>query len=389
MKYEHNVGLIWGIPTLFRPTTLQWALAFKALNPPINFNTQMSIIPNERVDVARNMIVEQALKAKAKYIFFQDDDTCPPPHALRQLIMRMENTPQAGVVGGIYFTKSNPAAPLVFRGNGAGSYWDWKVGEYFEVSGIGMGCTLIRTEIFEALPKPWFKTVDTDSYDEGINHAEQWTEDLYFCKQVLEHTPWQIYADAGILCEHHDAISQRKWGLEAGTLPTRKLPKDPNKLQILDIGCGPDRNKIPESLGEVTRVDIQEDCNPDYRCDARFLPFGDNVYDYVFSSHVLEHFAKEETFSTLKEWVRVLKPGGEIWLILPNIKWAAQQIVEGTISIDVMNVLYGGQSDAYDFHKTGFTPQLVMDALRSLGCDPELDSEWGYNMKIVGKKNEI
>ena len=36
-------GILIAIPTLGRPVNLDWALAFKALNPPINYNINFSI----------------------------------------------------------------------------------------------------------------------------------------------------------------------------------------------------------------------------------------------------------------------------------------------------------------------------------------------------------
>lgn len=387
MKYEHNIGILWGIPTLFRPISLQWALAFKALNPPINFNTNFAIIPDERIDHARNKICKQALDTNAKYIFFTDDDTVPPAFALRQLIFRMEHQKELGVVGGIYFTKSNPSAPLVFRGNGAGSYWDWKVGEYFEVSGIGMGCTLIRTEILKEIPEPWFKTVDTDSFLDGENKAEQWTEDLWFCKQVLEKTNWKIYADASIICEHHDAVSRKSWGLPPNSLPTRQLVCEVGKKKILDIGCGELVRQELADEGELVRVDIREEANPDYRCDIRQLPFGDGEFDVVFSSHVLEHLPRNEFKSTLEEWIRVLKPGGELRFILPNIKWAAERVLKDEITADVLNVLYGAQSNPFDFHYNGLTPERVERQLRLAGVTVKTIEHIHYNMLIRGIKD--
>ena len=44
--------------------------------------------------------------------------------------------------------------------------------------------------------------------------------------------------------------------------------------------------------------------------------FKDNILDYVYSSHLLEDF--EDTQNVLKEWIRVLKPGGYLLLLLPN-----------------------------------------------------------------------
>lgn len=44
----------------------------------------------------------------------------------------------------------------------------------------------------------------------------------------------------------------------------------------------------------------------------------DNVLDYVYSSHVLEDFPESETLPILREWTRVLRPGGRLVLLLPD-----------------------------------------------------------------------
>jgi ubiquinone/menaquinone biosynthesis C-methylase UbiE len=51
--------------------------------------------------------------------------------------------------------------------------------------------------------------------------------------------------------------------------------------------------------------------------DAKFLYwFESNVLDYVFSSHLLEDF--EDTENVLKEWIRVIKPGGYLVIFCPD-----------------------------------------------------------------------
>lgn len=40
--------------------------------------------------------------------------------------------------------------------------------------------------------------------------------------------------------------------------------------------------------------------------------------DYVYSSHVLEDFDRLETEPVLREWLRVIKPGGRVILLLPD-----------------------------------------------------------------------
>jgi len=73
-------------------------------------------------------------------------------------------------------------------------------------------------------------------------------------------------------------------------------------MRLLDIGCG-DR-KRQGALG----LDIQVTKDVDVIADARKLPFRDEAFDHVYSSHVLEHFSHREVLKVLREWIRVLKP---------------------------------------------------------------------------------
>jgi SAM-dependent methyltransferase len=55
----------------------------------------------------------------------------------------------------------------------------------------------------------------------------------------------------------------------------------------------------------------------DYRADAHELPkIESSSLDYVCASHVLEHLTNP--IKAIKEWMRVLKPGGVLWLKIPD-----------------------------------------------------------------------
>jgi predicted SAM-dependent methyltransferase len=79
----------------------------------------------------------------------------------------------------------------------------------------------------------------------------------------------------------------------------------------LNLGCG------PEKLEGWVNVDFEKGCKPDVVADVRQLPFEDETVDELYASHLLEHFDYREP--VLEEWHRVLKLGGNITLIVPDL----------------------------------------------------------------------
>jgi hypothetical protein len=303
-EVAHNVGpnLMIGIPTLGRPVPLEWALNFKSMSPPINYNCDFNIVLGKEIGFARNALAKAALERKCKYLFFLGDDVVAPPHTLRQLIYRMENMPGVDIVGGVYCAKADPPAPLVFVENGEGSYWDWKIGEFFECTGLGMDCTLIRTSIFERVAEPWFCTVDKDGFIDGHNKAEAWTEDLYFLKKVRD-VGGRIYCDGSVICEHHDVYGRRIYRLPKDSLPMRQkgVTKDKKCLVL-----GPEV-PLADASYDITRCTQESDRLADFRLEYSNLPFDANQFDFTVVSDFILDIDKH-----LPEWRRVTKVGAKI-----------------------------------------------------------------------------
>lgn len=90
----------------------------------------------------------------------------------------------------------------------------------------------------------------------------------------------------------------------------------------LDLGCGPHKT-YPHFIGVDNNIDEQLfgiKANPDIRvesCDKLDL-FATNSFDFVFSSHLLEHFPYEKVPAILKEWMRVIKHNGYLVLYVPD-----------------------------------------------------------------------
>jgi predicted SAM-dependent methyltransferase len=380
--YPNRTGLMVGVPLSGNPLVPEWSFSFHSLHPPMNYNVEYAMVKGRPVDEARCQIAQAAVDKKIKYLFFNDEDVTCPAHTIRQLIYHLEHFPKVAVAGAIYVHKSPPNMPMVFRGNGAGPFWDWKIGEVFDISGIGMGATMIRVDILKDLEKPWFKTVDSvEAYMNGTNMGELWTEDLYFCDKVTK-AGHQIIADGGLLCDHWDAKTGTPYGMSPHAKPFRRAEVEKGKKKIVDLGSGPEKNSYMTEEGTVLRVDIREDVHPDYRCDLRILPFGNKEFDIVYSSHTLEHFARGEVGAVLDEWIRILKDDGELRLLLPNLKWAAQHIMNDEIDNDVMNVLYGAQSYDENFHKCGFIPQTVEQLLAERGFKKFVWDFHNYHMFV-------
>lgn len=177
---------------------------------PTNTNVQVLTLLGKDVDAGRTIAIEQAIEQKNKYAWFVDDDTVPPQDAARHLIYILEQHPKAMVAGGIYCTRSTPPEPIVYMEQGAGCYWDWKVGDVFKCWGIGTGCMMINLDIFKHIEKPWFLT---------RNDAEfRGTDDLHFC-ELVNKAGFEVWAHGGLLCHHYDIERGAVYMLPRGSRP--------------------------------------------------------------------------------------------------------------------------------------------------------------------------
>jgi predicted SAM-dependent methyltransferase len=64
------------------------------------------------------------------------------------------------------------------------------------------------------------------------------------------------------------------------------------------------------------------------RGTADRLPFADGAVDVVYSSHMLEHLSRTEARSFLAECRRVLRPGGTLRLVVPDLERFVRSYVE-------------------------------------------------------------
>ncbi len=101
----------------------------------------------------------------------------------------------------------------------------------------------------------------------------------------------------------------------------------PHSGRLLEIGAGTGwQAQTLQAQGfEVEAIDLSSSNYKEHRVfpvadyDGHRIPFGDDSFDVVFSSNVLEHIPHVEVFQ--KEIHRVLKPGGVAVHIVPSSAW--------------------------------------------------------------------
>jgi predicted SAM-dependent methyltransferase len=88
--------------------------------------------------------------------------------------------------------------------------------------------------------------------------------------------------------------------------------------QGLDLGFGGDPIVPWAICFDLPQPYAHEGAHPQHLFgDARDLSiFSDNSLDFIFSSHLLEDF--EDTDAAIREWARVLKPGGNLVIYCPD-----------------------------------------------------------------------
>ena len=88
---------------------------------------------------SQNYLVDQALADKAKYLWFVEEDTVAPDNALADMLEMEADIAciDYGVAGWSCLTKDK---------------------ETNEILWCGLGCTLIKAEVFEALERPYFRS---------------------------------------------------------------------------------------------------------------------------------------------------------------------------------------------------------------------------------------
>ena len=182
-----------------------------------------------QVDDAQNLIARQAIRNDMEWLFLLEHDNLLPANALVLLHdwIKRADTP---IVSGLYYTRSQPSEPLVFRRRGTSVYTDFEMGDKVWCDGVPTGVLLIHMSIIRTLweespeylvgreltrrifetPRHSWASPDSEAFN-----TMSGTSDLYWCDRIMddnifEKAGWTDYAkkkypfvvDTSLFCGH-------------------------------------------------------------------------------------------------------------------------------------------------------------------------------------------
>lgn len=147
----------------------------------VKFNTMNDIDTHVFMDAStilltqRERLATHALELGAEYMLWLDSDIVFPATTAVRLLAHNED-----LVAANYVRRQLPAKGVAYEVIG-----EWENPLPFDiyddlvpVEGIGMGCMLMKTEILEQLPKPWFEFGWSPESNDFLG------EDMIFCQKM-------------------------------------------------------------------------------------------------------------------------------------------------------------------------------------------------------------
>jgi hypothetical protein len=363
-------------------------------------------IGGEKVDVARNYLIEQALASGAKYMLFIGEDTVLPYDGFKVLHETAEKNPDA-VVTGVYYIKCSDAMIMVRNG-------DWITipnvdpGQLIEAWQTGMDVMMIPISILQAM-KDEAPDLPFTCIGNNINDEIPFIGEDNFFVHRLHKRGTKLLVNTDVQCLHMDLASglytahpsvdlknyytnikptrpltlddkefiDRRWAdrLPEGTGSYKsviaKLLEEGQPIKF-NMGCG--RDRLPGYLG----VDMHSD-TADIKQDIMKLDLPEQCADEIFASHVIEHIPQHRAPKVLEKWLATLKDGGMLVMETPDLAGLCKDYLEQDGADQHMTAMciYGAHVDritpetqekgALSPHLWGYTPKSLSDLCTSVG----------------------
>jgi hypothetical protein len=149
------------------------------------------------IDANRNEHVQYTLDTmKPDYLMFLDGDMTHPADTILRLL-----SCQKDIISGLYHFGGGNFWPVALRHKGDPTGQDYQPVQLYDdkpfwVDAIGMGCALIKADVFRNIPSPWFEYTNDNAT--GLRAR---SEDMKFCESARG-AGYEIWVDPMVKCGH-------------------------------------------------------------------------------------------------------------------------------------------------------------------------------------------
>lgn len=153
---------------------------------------------------AENMAVREALDLGCTHVFMTEKDMLLPDDTLVKLL-----EVDQPIVAGLYFLRNGYGQPCLYKRTldmvknkvyGMTPVSLFPTTRPFRLNGCpGLGCVLIRREVFERVPEPWF------DLRESRQQAPGYGSDIYFFSNC-EHAGIPVWVHPGVRCGQMETV---------------------------------------------------------------------------------------------------------------------------------------------------------------------------------------
>jgi len=149
--------------------------------------------------VARNLFGGHLLREDTfTHLVMLDLDHEHPMDIVGHLCESVAEDPKRLAVSALAFRRGEPYEPIAFEKGDDGLYYsiiEWEPGEVLAVDQFSTSACIIAREVFERIPRPWFRYTYPGSKDTFPS------EDIWFCEKGGE-AGIQFYVDTRIRTTH-------------------------------------------------------------------------------------------------------------------------------------------------------------------------------------------
>lgn len=180
------------IPTMEMARQAKFYDYLFAIDKPAD--TVLSLSHGQSPAQNRNVMIQNALDDNATHVFFIDDDVLIPKDSLFRLLAHDKD-----IVSGLYLMRNFPHQPIAMDVALSDNRCRFKFLQpdekgLVEVVNFGLGCCLIKTEVFKKMQAPWITI--------GQLNPQEWNDDIEFFNRCREKYGFRLWLDLDVRAGH-------------------------------------------------------------------------------------------------------------------------------------------------------------------------------------------